>query len=58
MQTLTKMDMVVIEDYYHTTTMNKNVNWMKLTHLLSNFPLNRKALLYIYLYIYILNVFF
>ena len=27
-------DKVVIGDYYHMTTMNENVNWMKLTHLL------------------------
>ena len=40
MQTLTKMDMVFIEDYYHTITMDENVNWMKRTRLLSNFPLN------------------
>jgi hypothetical protein len=26
MQTLTKMDKVVIEDYYHMITMNENVN--------------------------------
>ena len=34
MQTVTRMNMVVIEDYYHMTTMVKNVNWMKLTHLM------------------------
>ena len=35
--------MVVIEDYYHMTTMTENVNWMKLTHLLLIFSLNCKA---------------
>ncbi len=33
MQTVTRMDMVVIEDYYHMTT----IDWMKLTYLLSSF---------------------
>jgi hypothetical protein len=37
MQTPTRMDKVVIEDYYHTTKMNENMNWMELMHLLSNF---------------------
>ena len=50
MQTLTKMDRVVIEDYYHMTTMDENVNPMKQIHLLSNFPLK-----YIYLYFKFLN---
>ena len=31
MQTLTRMNKVVIEDYYHMTTMDENVNWMKQT---------------------------
>ena len=31
MQTLTRMDKVVIEDYYHMTVGDENVNWMKLT---------------------------
>lgn len=39
MQSLTRLDMVVIEDYYHMTTMNDNVSWMKLAHLLSIIPL-------------------
>ena len=39
MQIQTRMDMVHIEDYYHMTTMNENVNRMKLTHLLSKFLL-------------------
>ncbi len=37
------MDKVVIEDYYHMTTMDENVNWMKLAHLLSIFILNPRA---------------
>ena len=44
---------IVIEDYYHMTTM-MNVNWMKPTHLLSNFSPNLRALLYIYFYFIIL----
>ena len=43
MQTLTIMDMVAIGDYYHVTTMNEDMNWMKLTHHLSNFPLDLRA---------------
>ena len=34
-QSLRKMDNVVIEDYDHMTTMNENMNWMELTHSLS-----------------------
>ena len=37
------MDKVVIEDYYHMTTMDVNVNWMELTYLLSKFSLNPRA---------------
>ena len=33
----TRTYMVLIKDYDHMTTMNENVNWMKPTHLLSNF---------------------
>jgi len=40
MQSLTRMDKVVIDDYYHATTMNETMNWMKLTHLLSIFSQN------------------
>ena len=29
MQTLTGMDKVLIEDCYHLTTMEENVNWKK-----------------------------
>ena len=43
MQTLTRMNKVVIEDYYRMTTMTKNVNRMTLTHRLSNFSLHLKA---------------
>ena len=35
MWSLTRMDKAVIKDYCHMTTMDENVNWMKLTHLLS-----------------------
>ena len=38
MQILTRVDMVVVEDYYYNTTLDENVNYMKLTHLLSFFP--------------------
>ena len=38
MQTPTRMDKVVIEDYYHMTTMDENMNWMELTHSLPIFP--------------------
>ena len=34
MQTLTRMNKAVIEDYYHMITMDENVNWMEVTHLL------------------------
>ena len=45
------MDRVVIEDYYHMTTIDENINWMKLIHLSSIFSLDlRGPLLYIYLY--------
>ena len=43
MQTLTRMDKVVIEDYHHMTTIDVDVNWMKLTHLLLIFSLNLRA---------------
>ena len=29
MQTPTRMDKVAIEDYYHMTTLNEDVNWME-----------------------------
>ena len=36
MQILTKkFEMIVIKNYYHMTSMDENVNWMKQTHLLS-----------------------
>ena len=50
MQTLTRMDKVVIEHFYHMTTMDENMNWMELTHLLSKKILNLRALLYIYIH--------
>jgi hypothetical protein len=28
-QTLTKMNSVIIEDYYHMTTIDENVKWLK-----------------------------
>ena len=40
MQTLTRMDRVIIEDYYHVTLVDENLNWMKLTHPLSRLSLN------------------
>ena len=38
MQTLTKMDKVVIKDYYDMTIMKENVDWIKLTSIVK-FPL-------------------
>ena len=46
MQTQTRMDKVVIQDFYQASTMNENVNQMKLTHLLSNLSLNLRAPFY------------
>ena len=37
------MEMLVIEEYYHTTTMDETVIWMKLTHLFSKFSPNSRA---------------
>ena len=37
------MDKVVVQDYYHVTTMDENVNWMKLAHLLSIFIINPRG---------------
>lgn len=37
------MNKVVVEDYYHMTIVNENMNWMKSTHLLSSISLNLKA---------------
>ena len=39
MRTLTRKHMVVIEDDDHIKTMDENMKWMKLTHLLSFFSL-------------------
>ena len=58
MQTLIRMDMIVIEDNYHMTRMNENMNWMKLKHLVKFIMRSCKpqgALLYIYLYCRFLN---
>ena len=50
------MDKVVIEEYYHMTTMDENVNWIELAHFLSKNILNPKGpLLYITLNFNILN---
>ena len=46
MQTLTKMNKVVIGHYYHVTIMDENENWMKLAHLLSILSLNLEAPFY------------
>ena len=52
MQTLTRTNKVVVEDFYHLTTMNESVNRMKLTHLLLTFFFKSfGSLLYIYIYI-------
>jgi hypothetical protein len=32
-----RINRVVIEDYYHMTTIYENMRWMKLTHILSVF---------------------
>ena len=37
---LTRMDKAVINDYYHMTTMDESMNWMKLTHLMSTISPN------------------
>jgi hypothetical protein len=34
-ENLTRMEMVVIEDYYHMTLMGEIMNWIKITHLFS-----------------------
>ena len=39
LQTLTRTYMVIIKDHDCMTTIDKYVNWIKLTHLLSKFPL-------------------
>ena len=43
MQILIRTDTMVIEDFYHVTIMNESMNWMKLTHLLLLFSLNRRV---------------
>ena len=42
-QALTKMDIVVIKDFYHMARIDEDMNWMKLTLLLSIFPLIRRG---------------
>ena len=37
------MDKAIIEDHYHMTTMEENMNLMKLAHLLSIISLNLKG---------------
>ena len=34
MQTLTRMETIVIYNYYYMTTMDDNVSWTEVTHLL------------------------
>ena len=43
MQTPTIMNKVFIEDYYHMTKIDENVNWIKPMHLLSIVSLNLEA---------------
>jgi hypothetical protein len=43
MQTLTWMDMVVIEDYCPLTILDENMCWMKLKRLLVGFPQNLRV---------------
>ena len=53
------MDKVVIKDYYHMTTMDKNIIRIKLAHSMSFCSLNLKSpLLYIYLYFKIKYILF
>ena len=45
MQTLSRMNMVVIKDYnLHMNFFDENAYWMKLTHLLLEFSLNLRVL--------------
>ena len=57
MQKPTTMDKVVIEDYYHIITMDENVKWMNLIHLLSK-KFYKSYVLYIYLYFKVINSLF
>ena len=43
LQTLTGLDKVFIEDYYHMTTKDENMDRIKLAHMLSFFSLNRRT---------------
>ena len=59
MQTSTRMDKVVIEHYYHMTTINENVHWIRLPHVLSRFSSKLQGpFLQIYLCFKILNKLF
>jgi hypothetical protein len=50
MQILTRRHVVIIKNYDQMKSMDKNVKWMKLTHLLSSSTLNHGPRLYIYFY--------
>ena len=43
MQTPTRMNKVVIEDYYHIIIMDENVNWMEPAHMFTIFSLYPRA---------------
>ena len=43
MQTLTRMNLVVIKDYYHVTKMDGYMNRMRIAHMLSIVSLNLKT---------------
>ena len=43
MQILNKNGRVVTKEYHHMMTMNEDVHWRKLAHLLLIFPLNLRA---------------
>jgi hypothetical protein len=51
MQVLTIMDTTIIWCYYHVSTVDENVNYIKLTHLFVVFIFStpRGSLMYIYL---------
>ena len=44
METLSRMNMVVVKKYYHMTIMDENVSRMTFAHLLLKFSLSIKAL--------------
>ena len=49
--TLTRMDKVVIENYYHMTIMDENVNYMELANLSSNYSITLGPPIYLYFHI-------